>query len=263
MNTAPLLADFAVRLSLGLLAAMLLISWRAVPLRFFRIQNQVVLGLLVLAALDQARSGGDRSLLGLLVAGAVAAYLATLTWGLSLPRLGVATSVTAALTAAAWLVVASWSPASPVWAMNGASRLASGFLLGATVTAMLLGHYYLTAPAMSIDPLKHVVALTAAALVGARVAGRQCALGFSKRARRSRHDLDPGACRLIALGAVGPGIYGQRHRHVLDVEDRPDPLDSIGDRHPLRRDDLRVPGRADVDGPGRPQRTGVLSGRAQ
>ena len=34
-----------------------------------------------------------------------------------------------------------------------------------TLTAMLLGHHYLTAPAMSIDPLKRVVALMAWALI--------------------------------------------------------------------------------------------------
>jgi hypothetical protein len=44
-----------------------------------------------------------------------------------------------------------------VWAFNTASRAASGFLLGATLAAMLLGHHYLTAPAMSIKPLKKLV----------------------------------------------------------------------------------------------------------
>jgi hypothetical protein len=165
MNTAPLVADFAARLCLGLLAAMLLLSWRSVPLAFFRIQHQIVLGLFVLAALDQARTGGGRAMLGLLVAGAALAYLATLTWGLGLPRLGIALSLGAAATAGAWLLSASWSPPhSALGAMNGASRVASGLLLGSTLTAMLLGHYYLTAPAMSIDPLLRAVAVLSAAL---------------------------------------------------------------------------------------------------
>jgi hypothetical protein len=166
MNNSPLLADFAARLCLGLLSAMLLLSWRSVPLAFFRTQHQIVLGLLVLAALDQARAGGARPMLGLLVAGAVMAYLATLTWGLGLPRFGTALSLGVAATAAAWLFGASWSPdKSAQGAMNAASRLASGLLLGSTLTAMLLGHYYLTAPAMSIDPLKRAIAHLAAALV--------------------------------------------------------------------------------------------------
>ena len=58
MMTAPMLADFAVRLAFGLSIATLLIPWRTVPLPFFRTQAQIILGLLVLAALDQARASG-------------------------------------------------------------------------------------------------------------------------------------------------------------------------------------------------------------
>ena len=43
--------------------------------------------------------------------------------------------------------------------------VSSGFLLGTTLTAMLLGHHYLTAPAMSIEPLNRIVTLLAWALL--------------------------------------------------------------------------------------------------
>jgi protein NrfD len=46
-------------------------------------------------------------------------------------------------------------------ALNTASRAASGFLLGAVLCSMLLGHYYLTAPAMTVAPLKRTIALIA------------------------------------------------------------------------------------------------------
>jgi hypothetical protein len=54
---------------------------------------------------------------------------------------------------------------------NVVARLVSAALLGATLSAMLLGHHYLTAPAMSIDPLRRFVramawALGASGLVG-------------------------------------------------------------------------------------------------
>ena len=58
MMAAPMLADFAVRLAFGLSIATVLVPWRAVPLPFFRTQAQIILGLLVLAALDQARASG-------------------------------------------------------------------------------------------------------------------------------------------------------------------------------------------------------------
>jgi hypothetical protein len=155
--TVSLLADFAVRLACGLNLALLLMPWRAVPLRFFRIQTQVILGVLVLAGLAQGRASGLTPGLWLIVASAVWAYLGTVAWGLGLPRIGWVTGILGALTTAAWALEVSRAPALGLWALNASSRVASGFLLGATLTAMLLGHYYLIAPTMTIEPLKRAV----------------------------------------------------------------------------------------------------------
>jgi hypothetical protein len=163
--SASMLVDFAVRLAFGLAVSLLLTSWRGVPLGFFRTQVQVILGLLVLAGLDQARTGGPAWALWALVAGAVMAYVAAVAWGLGLPRLGTGTAVLLALVTAAWLAAASQSVSAPLWIFNAASRLSSGFLLGSTLTAMLLGHHYLTAPAMSIEPLKQIVTILVWALL--------------------------------------------------------------------------------------------------
>jgi hypothetical protein len=163
--SASMLVDFAVRLAFGLAVSLLLTSWRGVPLGFFRTQVQVILGLLVLAGLDQARTGGPAWALWALVAGAVMAYVAAVAWGLGLPRLGTGTAVLLALVTAAWLAAASQSVSAPLWIFNAASRLSSGFLLGSTLTAMLLGHHYLTAPAMSIEPLRRIVTILVWALV--------------------------------------------------------------------------------------------------
>jgi hypothetical protein len=166
MNIAPLLADFAVRLAFGLAVSLVFTSWRAVPLGFFRTQAHVVLGVLVLAALDQARTGGPAWVLWILIAGAVMAYLSAVTWGLGLPRFGSLTSILVMLLCAGWLLsVVSQGELLPHRALSAAIRLSSGFLLGSTLAAMLLGHHYLTAPAMSIDPLKRLVGLMALALV--------------------------------------------------------------------------------------------------
>jgi hypothetical protein len=154
-----MLADFAMRLALGLAISLLVTSWRAVPLPFFRTLAQVMLGLLVLVALDLTRVGRPSWLLGAVVAGAVLAYISAIAWGFGLPRIGLATAAIVCLLAAGWESAASWSSVSAVWALNTVSRAASGYLLGATLTAMLLGHYYLTAPAMTIDPLKRSVVL--------------------------------------------------------------------------------------------------------
>jgi hypothetical protein len=164
MTGAPMLADFVIRLAFGLSITSLLISWRAVPLPFFRTQSQVILGLLVLGTLDQARSGGRTLALWSVATGAILAYISAVAWGLGLPKIGTRTLAVIALIAAGWLTAASHSARSGLWALNASSRITSGWLLGVTLTAMLLGHYYLTAPAMSIEPLKRVVCMIGGAL---------------------------------------------------------------------------------------------------
>ncbi len=157
MYDAPMLADFAVRLSFGLALLLLVANWQSVPLAFFRTQCQLILGLLVLGALDGSRATGVNSAVVISIATAVLAYLATVCWGLGLPRLAVPLTWLIAILTGGWLALASRDVSPAVWLFNTASRLSSGFLLGSTLAAMLLGHHYLTAPTMSIAPLKRYV----------------------------------------------------------------------------------------------------------
>ena len=60
----PMLADFAVRLACGLALLLLLAPWRIVPPAFFRTHSQVILGLLVLAALDLSHDGRGGTVAG-------------------------------------------------------------------------------------------------------------------------------------------------------------------------------------------------------
>lgn len=161
----PMLADFALRLAGGLAAMLLVTSWRSVPLLFFRTHCQVILGLLVLAGLDLSRATPDRAGLGVVIGLAVLAYFASVAWGLGIPRVAVPLSVLIAAGSVGLMVFASQSGMPSVWGLNAAGRVASAFLMGSTLTAMLLGHYYLTAPAMSIDPLKRFVLCMGGALV--------------------------------------------------------------------------------------------------
>jgi hypothetical protein len=162
-----MLADFSIRLAFGLAISVLLVPLQAVPLPFFRTQAHVILGLLVLGALDQARAGGPNGSLGLVVSAAISGYLSSVAWGLGLRRFGLATAAVCALATAGWILALRAPHDAGLWAANAASRLSSGFVLGATLTAMLLGHYYLTAPSMTIDPLKRATAMIACGL-GAR-----------------------------------------------------------------------------------------------
>src|SRR5262249_50540955 len=156
--------DFAVRMSFGLILALTLSSWRAVPLRFFRLQSQIVLGILVLSIMAQASSTAAPVLLWLLVAGAAASYLAAVSWGLGIPTIATALALLVLLAAGAWMVRASQGPDPGGWALLTANRCVSGLLLGATLHSMLLGHYYLIAPAMTTAPLTRSLDMIVAAL---------------------------------------------------------------------------------------------------
>lgn len=156
MPMIPLLADFAIRLACGLAMLLLATPWRIVPPSFFRTHAQIILGLLVLAALDMSRTGVTPQA-GVVIGAAVLGYLATIMWGLGLPRLALPTTIAIVLATGGLLVVVSRAPRSELWALAACGRLASAFLMGSTFTAMLLGHHYLTAPAMSISPLRRFV----------------------------------------------------------------------------------------------------------
>lgn len=170
-----MLAEFALRMAGGLAAILLITSWRLVPPAFFRTHCQIILALLVLAALNLAGGEAARITILLTVAAAAGAFFGSILWGLGLPRLAVPVTAAVAALAGAVLVEGSWHD-GPVFVLNAASRLASAVLIGATLSAMLLGHHYLTAPAMSIDPLRKFVAAIGISL-GVRIVLAALAIG--------------------------------------------------------------------------------------
>ena len=115
-------------------------------------------------------------------------------------------------------MAASRSPGGQVWALNASGRLASAFLMGATLTAMLLGHHYLTAPAMSIEPLERFVRCMA---WGLGAAGVLAALGWwlwregHGRARTSSGQVSS----LFLAMRWGMGFAGPALATVVDLED--------------------------------------------
>lgn len=165
----PMLTDFGTRLALGLSALLMVTSPSVVPIAFFRTHCLVILGLLVLAALATTTGSGVGWTTYFLAGLALAAYLASISWGLGLPRLAYPLTLLITVGTAAWLIDQSRSSSLPLWTANALTRLVSSFLMGSAVSAMLLGHYYLTAPTMSIEPLNRYTRCMSWGLV-ARVA---------------------------------------------------------------------------------------------
>jgi hypothetical protein len=131
IHDVPMLTDFGARLALGLAALLLLTSRRSVPLPFFRTQCQVILGALVVAAVDASRPAGSSAAVWILIADSVLAYVASVSWGLGLPRIAIPVTCLIVLATGIWLADASRADSPALWIFNTASRYSSGFLLGA------------------------------------------------------------------------------------------------------------------------------------
>ena len=158
MILAPMLADFAVRLAFGLsIADGAHFVAGGSARRFFRTQEQIILGLLALAALDQARAerGGDfildhrRGGECWLTCHRSPGGWGCRAWVQETAGLARALATLAGLTARR----SAGQGLSGLFPHRRAGWL-PGFLLGSVLCSMLLGHYYLTAPAMTIEPLE-------------------------------------------------------------------------------------------------------------
>jgi hypothetical protein len=166
--------DFCLRLAVGMMGCLLLLSPAATarpapgckPLAhpsFFRTQFLVVLAL-ACGALLFARATAGWPLLALLGCAGLLACLGSVSWSLERSPGGVTLIVltTAVLLAGLTLLEEpeDRSPARLIGALSSAA------LLGSAISAMLMGHSYLIAPAMSLTPLYRLLGALAVALAG-------------------------------------------------------------------------------------------------
>jgi hypothetical protein len=201
-----LLATFCLRLACGLAAALLVLSPKQVAPRFYRVQFLTILGLVAGAGV-LLRQSADYLLLAALAAALLLAFLGSVTWMLEGAPGGLLLVVLTFSALAAALVLnvrpASQETGSLLW--PSAEEATSAALLGFATSAMLMGHSYLIAPAMSIVPLMRLLmGLGAALLVRMLVSGLQ--LGIGSRSSASPGDVFLWLPVRWALGFVGPLI---------------------------------------------------------
>lgn len=171
-----MITQIALRLVCGMSLTWCIMPRAPVTAGFFRIQMLVTLGLSVLAAMtigdasgapaDRLFSAGLLRILCLVLAGS--SFVGSVLWTLARRPAGTVTCVVVALLAAAALLAAivPFQPDRPVaLLLTAASELSSAWLFGGAVTAMLLGHWYLTATGMSLDPLMRLAHLLLLATV--------------------------------------------------------------------------------------------------
>jgi hypothetical protein len=165
-----MLALFALRLAAGMLVALLALIPSQINPRFYRVQYLTGFGLAALAGFF-TRGLLFRDLAGawlgvLLAASLLMGFLGSVIWSLRNAPGARAVGVFSALLFTATLGAAEWANAaneSLAWLLL--IDAASAAVLGAATTAMLMGHSYLIAPAMSIVPLMRLLAALFVALL--------------------------------------------------------------------------------------------------
>jgi hypothetical protein len=174
-----MIAQFALRLLLGMSLTWAVLPRRQITSGFFRIQLLVALGLSVLAVVSAGglfdalqpslRAAPDATSIappeprvpnsvavGGCIALAVCSFLGSVAWTLERRRGGTVFLFLILAIAGALLTVAvapSLRFRAEHWG-RVVSEFSSAAILGSCVTAMLLGHWYLTATAMALEPLK-------------------------------------------------------------------------------------------------------------
>ncbi len=152
-----LLVQFLLRLSFGMCAAMAVTPPRLVTSGYYRNNSYVVLGLSVLASL---MTYGTLQFWPALAV-AILSYAAAVCWLYEMPRQGVIALVLTALAA----LIGCWGDFSGGKILSLLESASSGLVLGTTMAAMLLGHWYLNSPGMKIAPLQTLVRLMIVAIV--------------------------------------------------------------------------------------------------
>jgi hypothetical protein len=154
-----MIAIFALRLAFGLLACLWLLSPAQVNPRFFRVHFLTVLGLTAVAWFF-AREEVDAAAQLILAAALLLCFVGSVVWHVEGAPLGRMCIYAATGVLGAGLVLVG---------NNAADDFASATVLGSATTAMLMGHSYLIAPAMSLTPLLTLLGALGASLTARMV----------------------------------------------------------------------------------------------
>ncbi|MFM7033705.1 MAG: hypothetical protein ACKOYJ_00715 [Planctomycetia bacterium] len=211
-----LLVDFLCRFGWGLAAGLVLTPVRLVPSGFFRINMLVVMGLATFAAL-LAGTTMPAAVAGLTGAAAVIAWLGSVAWLARRDRPGMlACASCGLLLAAATIVMTTAGTASPAIGRS-AGAILSGLVVGLSVHAMLLGHWYLNAPGIRIDALTRMIDLAMLAWGAQLLVTLSSAGGAAAQlAAADRATLAIVSLRWLA-GLVGLPVLLWMSRRTLDI----------------------------------------------
>lgn len=235
-----MLVDFFCRFGFGMALGLLLTPARLVPPGFFRVNLLVVMGLATFAAL-LARGAVPGGVWILPAAAAVVAWMGTVLWlahriGAGLSGCGLAGGLLAVAVGLIATLGSGGSGAevvgvgSPVWKVIG--HLLSGAIVGLTVHAMLLGHWYLNAPGMRVDALRRMIDVALLAWLPQLICAVVAASG---RFGADSLGAAPGGPLRHRRFAGRPPLAGRTHRPADPPVDEPQNA-----RHPQHPEPLPV-----------------------
>lgn len=149
------------RVSFGLALAMALTPARFVTSGYYRVHLYVLLGMNALTTLV-AVSDHERFSIWIPAVAAALSYVGAVAWLYEKPRAGTALLGAVSLVAFLGALTSTSFPGSPTAfgiLLAVLDLISSGLVLGVTLAAMLLGHWYLNTPTMQLLPLKRLVGL--------------------------------------------------------------------------------------------------------
>ena len=159
------LAQFLFRLSFGLALGMAVTSPQRVTAGYFRVHLQVVMGLSALGLMVAFKV--DAFSIWPPLAATVLSYIGSVIWLYQKPRPGRVVLVLVAVCA----IIGAWQALEYGQQLGTAGRVlwwfdpvSGGLVLGVTMAAMLLGHWYLNTPTMELAPLRRLLKLITVAL---------------------------------------------------------------------------------------------------
>jgi hypothetical protein len=197
-------ATFCLRLAAGLMLMLPILPVRQIPPRFFRVHFLTALGLLAVTALF-ARDTSGLIFWILLAASGFWCLVGSIVWHLDQAPGGTLTIWVTPVVLAACLSLQRGVPDVPV-----IDDFAGALVLGSATTAMLMGHSYLIAPAMTIAPLMRLLAVGAAS-VGLRIGLASWGLWeWTSAGKASSLDAELGLWLAVrwALGLIAPLVLG-------------------------------------------------------
>jgi hypothetical protein len=170
------LVQFVFRLTFGMSLAMAVTPSSLVSAGFYRVHLWVLMGLNTFAALAaytcrSAMASSDLpapAITGIAIALAVISYIGAVVWLYERKQIGaVLLYIVAVLGIVGAALATSWSQGTTTTGivLGLCELVSSGLLLGATMAAMFLGHWYLNTPSMTLTPLKRLVAMMIIAVI--------------------------------------------------------------------------------------------------